>query len=1194
MAASAGPIAKPKTPILARGGLTPQAKLSVGAVNDHYEREADRIADRVVQGVPLPASSPPPVISGLSAQRATIPVPPGPEQTEEKVAPPEKRAQRAPAENAPASIPGEKGGAAPRSVESAVQRMKASTAPSLDPGTRAEIEPHIGADLSRVRIHTGSAAETAAAALGARAFTVGQDIFFGRNQYDTASGEGRRLVAHELVHTVQQTGGTVRAQRLPDGNSSAPMTRLEQPGVNGWVVDLAPAGATRPEMTLPALELPMVASALKGTAGGEAIPVADANRSLPVDGAEFRLDPVGERPEGRAYETWLTHLRETSASNVETALTAQINAQGTAASVTRGGDAVYVLRRVAAAATTSSNFLVGTVPELARSDGILRPMLGPQGGDSQLDIDHVLELQLGGKDAADNMWMLASSFNRSVGSAINNRINNSIRETLQNARTAATSQQQTDFENQLAAVANPKAVRRAWTLRFRTVHVGNFSTTTTFWTQSQIAAGAHLHFFTALTESELVERGFRFQAGVTPTHINVFPQPQGGRVIRFAVDSNGSLERPAFFYTGIEIISIEEFSPPTNEGQGGIIARLMVSQTRRQRGSRRTDNLFERSEEAQPVMVQHDARLGFGGYVTRESIANAFRDIDFVPCSPVTFRDVGITSNGELSAIGSILSSKALLPQLQIPILLQGDEVVIQFPIPTDRLNFGLVSVTEAALEMGVGEAGFFIEGNAAIVVDQIGHGSLSARAQDGDVIIAGTFNLDLDFLDPAQIAVSYSLRDDALTAQATLGVGAGRLPGVESGQVTVTMSREGVDVNGSLALGGVLTGGTITVGYTPEAGLMLAGEDIPLPVSRLPGVTNATVTVRAVRNPDDGTWSVSGGGTATLAAPGTPGTLDIIYEGGAIILSGRAEVARGPASGWLQVTATNREIDDKGDPVEGGAVGDMAIFGRGEATIAFGDFLTGTAGLEYTSDGSIIITGQIAVQPRDLFDQRRYDQTLLELESPEFPIWGVSVAGVGVGIFAFANAIVRFEASVGPGQLRETRVDATIDLDHPELATIEGNAQLFVPAYAGLTLDLGGGLRARAAVAYVQGRVGLEGTLGIEADASANVNVRWNPADGFAVETRLEANARPKFEIGVNASVTAGVDLLVEQIEHTWGPWQRALGEFGPEMELGVIFPVRWSERSGLDLSLENLEVRRPQLDAAALMSSAFDTLVE
>jgi hypothetical protein len=69
-------------------------------------------------------------------------------------------------------------------------------------------------------------------------------------------------------------------------------------------------------------------------------------------------------------------------------------------------------------------------------------------------------------------------------------------------------------------------------------------------------------------------------------------------------------------------------------------------------------------------------------------------------------------------------------------------------------------------------------------------------------------------------------------------------------------------------------------------------------------------------------------------------------------------------------------------------------------------------------------------------------------------------------------------------------------------------------------------------------------------------------------------------------------VDLLVDTLEKTWGPWSRQLGSFGPDMTLGVRMPVRWTESGGLDLSLDNIVITRPQLDAATLMSDVFAQL--
>ena len=75
---------------------------------------------------------------------------------------------------------------------------------ALDPATRALMEARLGWNLADVRVHTDDRAASAAGALGARAFTVGRDVVFARDAYAPHTDEGRGLLTHELVHTVQQ------------------------------------------------------------------------------------------------------------------------------------------------------------------------------------------------------------------------------------------------------------------------------------------------------------------------------------------------------------------------------------------------------------------------------------------------------------------------------------------------------------------------------------------------------------------------------------------------------------------------------------------------------------------------------------------------------------------------------------------------------------------------------------------------------------------------------------------------------------------------------------------------------------------------------------------------------------------------------------------------------------------------------
>jgi len=76
----------------------------------------------------------------------------------------------------------------------------------LEPPLRQDMEQRFGRDFSRVRVHVGARASESAAALGANAYTLGQHVVFGQGGFDPASGTGRRLIAHELAHTIQQRG----------------------------------------------------------------------------------------------------------------------------------------------------------------------------------------------------------------------------------------------------------------------------------------------------------------------------------------------------------------------------------------------------------------------------------------------------------------------------------------------------------------------------------------------------------------------------------------------------------------------------------------------------------------------------------------------------------------------------------------------------------------------------------------------------------------------------------------------------------------------------------------------------------------------------------------------------------------------------------------------------------------------------
>lgn len=175
-----------------------QAKLRVGAVNDPLEHEADRVADAVMSGA---LSERVGVHSDAAVRRKCAAC-----EAEDDTL------RRSPSAGATASDVSTT--ASGQSLESTSSRASGNLGDlgltgggqPLSSESRAFFEPRFGYDFGRVRIHTGPHAAGTAHALRARAFTTGEQIVFGAGEYAPGTLAGKRLLAHELTHVVQQSG----------------------------------------------------------------------------------------------------------------------------------------------------------------------------------------------------------------------------------------------------------------------------------------------------------------------------------------------------------------------------------------------------------------------------------------------------------------------------------------------------------------------------------------------------------------------------------------------------------------------------------------------------------------------------------------------------------------------------------------------------------------------------------------------------------------------------------------------------------------------------------------------------------------------------------------------------------------------------------------------------------------------------
>jgi Domain of unknown function (DUF4157) len=157
------------------------AGLAMGAANDPLEHEADQAADQALAGRAVQ----------IGAAQA-----------------PALQRREAPA------------AAGTHAAPDAVSTTLAAAGRPLDAAARGWAEERFGHSFASVRVHDDAQARRSAAAVGARAYTVGSHVVFGAGGIDTHSLEGRRLLAHELAHVVQQRGARPLLQRQAQGGAA--------------------------------------------------------------------------------------------------------------------------------------------------------------------------------------------------------------------------------------------------------------------------------------------------------------------------------------------------------------------------------------------------------------------------------------------------------------------------------------------------------------------------------------------------------------------------------------------------------------------------------------------------------------------------------------------------------------------------------------------------------------------------------------------------------------------------------------------------------------------------------------------------------------------------------------------------------------------------------------------------------------
>lgn len=1015
------------------------------------------------------------------------------------------------------------------SVEHGIQSSKGGGSPLTSP-VKNHMESGFGADFSGVNIHTDSQAVQMSRELGAQAFAHGNDIYFNEGKYNPATKDGQHLLAHELTHTLQQ-GASVKRDVIQraDETAAPPDSDVER---NYFKSDDGELDLRNSSKILKINNLPL--PGFKKDAGFH-------------PGLPFRLPPKAERDTDQRNK-WDKHIRENEqgiSQKLEELYTQQIPAE-----IGGNTEPRYYLKLKSAAYN-----LIGTKTEI--KNRVLRPFWGTDGSFQFYHVDHKNEIQLGGDDDIPNYWLLDEKSNVDSGRIIKTNKDKEIKKVLDGANqsgafdvpipTAVGDVRGDDYQVMVQQVSNdptgfdPKSI-----------------------TVEDAMEGEGVQGLEALSSEELQAlRG-------SPNELVIFFNSMGGMSRKIPWEPEMTQKSDLADMSGGPVIgpNFKLTSVTYNHGQGGSIS-----------GHAFEGNKFVQ-DEVLTMELSSSPIVEYGGVVSNASLRSEANKLIAKYFSPIEFSVVDFVPDKGIYAVGVIKAELPVLEGVEIDLLIDGDTVRISKTFSTGEFKVpSPFKISNSSLTVFAGTEGLGIEGQVNFGIDQVGEGYVGAAAStSGGFELEGKFNFDSELFDPAEISVEY--KDEVWTIGGTIGIPAGKVKGVKSATITATYSENTFTAEGEaeLDIPGIEKG-SMSVTYGDEGfsiggSFTLSGD--------IPGIRGGNVEARVSRAEGEEGYSVFVSGTAQPDIPGISSTLSITYEDGALTLLGNVGYTRGMLSGSLEVGATNRPIGEDGQP-SGDPDDTMRVFGGGTLTLQLTPWLAATAGVKFLPNGEMEVTARLASDSYDVFARKEYTKSLFQVPTIEIPLFAIPLGPRSIGLVAQIGGGLDFKAGFGPGQLRNLSAEITYNPDHEEETTVSGSAEFAVPADAGLTLRGDMSLGVSVAIASLTGGIEIAGTLGLEGEASAGVEVNWNPQDGLKLDARGSVMVNPKFTFDINAFARASLGIGWFSISKTW---RHNLASFnwGPDIQFGVVFPVHYQEGEPFDMSLDDIEIIYPDIEVVEM----------
>ena len=938
---------RPEEQKAARKPAFMQAKLAVSQPGDAQEREADQVAAEV-------SRSP-----RADVQRASLEPAITPEKRDESLAP-KQAIQPAAAATRMAASEEELQTRLARQVEPAEQptsdagqtldeTIEARIAARQGQGdlmqeaVRQDMEAQFGRDLSNVHIHTDAEAAELCAQVGARAFTIGSDIFFAPGEYAPETEAGRELLAHEMTHVAQQGGGAQRLARevAPDDMATshkkkktananqalAELNRLDIPPVKARHLPLYQSLADNDLL-----------KRIQGYKRGRPNQVDVWNKAIVIDEQKIR-----------------SRLKDNGLTNVPTA-------SDTSFKLALGKE-----KRLKSCSIKQLQEDL-KIPDWGR-DG---KKLG-----SGFQVDHIVELQVSGDHGTGtgndikNMELLDQPSNGSSGSAIRADIYKKVE----------------DYLDCFEKPPKTGTFLKTHDLIFKEVRAhtkldtGAKADDSSWWSVADIQEAEPLRLVKPAPPSD--EEGtaseFLFLAG-----------PGGIVAQRFTHKSDettfklqGAAQKSVAGLT-IDTISIDSKAASGVGEVGSISATWDLPKNWKAVGSK--------------VNIDLTGDGKYRGYASTLGKSQ----LDFDHLCPLELDDVYV-DDGALVAEGLLTPS---LPILRAPIRvsLRGQDLRFSLDYGAEDLALPLpgVSIDEAMVSVFYStQVGFGVGGGLLFSIDRLGEGELKASFSEAQgMTLEGRFDFDSTLFDRATVKTWW--RNGAMGAEGEIGIDQpDKVRGIRSANAKVDYENGQFAATGSVqpSIPGVQEA-TLNIAYAKEQGLTIGGN---LQLAANPAIRSGSVEVSV--NKRDDAWRVTASGSAQPAIPGIDSELAVQYDDGAFNATFNGAFQRGMLAGTVDVGVTNRGVGEDGQPSgepEPGAP--LIVYGGGSASVQIAPWLQGTAGVRFAPDGEVTVRGEIGLPGQiEIFPRKQIDKDIFSIDIP-IPIVPGIFAEVGGSLSAHAG----------------------------------------------------------------------------------------------------------------------------------------------------------------------------------------------